>query len=132
MLFEMKQVVHYVWSKVNLEWACLYLQVYCFKYVLLNRLVKEIVGVQLVLRLCLKMEDLHFNVTFFKDNLEQVPLLLVSEYLLHKISEMLSIQSLKNLVLQISCLLPETSGYKHLANAIPVHTQTLHREVLQN
>jgi hypothetical protein len=87
----MKHVVHNVWSQVKLEWTRLYLQVDCFEYVLLGRLVEEVVRVQLVLRLRLKMEDLNFNVTFLEDELEQVPLLLVSENFLHEISEVLSI-----------------------------------------
>jgi len=87
----MKHVVHNVWSQVKLEWTRLYLQVDCFEYVLLGRLVEEVVRVQLVLRLRLKMEDLNFNVTFLEDELERVPLLLVSENLLHEISEVLSI-----------------------------------------
>ena len=58
-------------------------------------------------------------------------LFILLECLLHELCQLLSIHSLKNLVLERPCLLPQTSRNVHLAETVPVHSNSLRLQILQ-
>lgn len=95
-------------------------------------LAEEISRRQIVRRLSLGVYDLHVYVTFAENELKLVLLFLVTENLLHQLNQLLRVYSFEDLVLEFAGLLPETGGYEHLTETVPVDPQTGNSHVFEH